>query len=51
MSSRCGPGLSSRLSGQDALNEYIRHNGSAIFAIPPGFRAGTKDYWGSGLFT
>ncbi|MCU1365077.1 MAG: putative secreted Dyp-type peroxidase [Ilumatobacteraceae bacterium] len=33
----------------DALNEYIRHVGSAIFAIPPGARAG--DWIGQTLFT
>ncbi|CAN5180585.1 iron uptake transporter deferrochelatase/peroxidase subunit [soil metagenome] len=27
------------LAGHDALNEYIKHVGSAIFAIPPGVRA------------
>ncbi len=29
-----------RLAAQDALNEYIRHTGSALFAIPPGTREG-----------
>jgi deferrochelatase/peroxidase EfeB len=33
----------------DALNEYIRHNGSAMFACPPGVRAG--GYIGETLFT
>lgn len=33
----------------DALNEYIKHVGSAIFAIPPGVRD-EDDYIGSGLF-
>jgi deferrochelatase/peroxidase EfeB len=28
------------LAGHDALNEYIKHVGSAIFAVPPGARAG-----------
>jgi deferrochelatase/peroxidase EfeB len=28
------------LAGHDALNEYIKHVGSAIFAIPPGARTG-----------
>jgi deferrochelatase/peroxidase EfeB len=28
------------LAGHDALNEYIRHVGSAIFAVPPGAREG-----------
>ncbi len=30
------------LAGRDALNEYIKHVGSAIFAIPPGAREGTS---------
>ena len=29
-----------RLGGVDALNEYIRHVGSAVFAVPPGARPG-----------
>ena len=29
-----------RLGSSDALNEYIKHVGSAIFAVPPGARAG-----------
>jgi deferrochelatase/peroxidase EfeB len=29
------------LAGHDALNEYIRHVGSAIFAVPPGARTGS----------
>ncbi|MET8471037.1 iron uptake transporter deferrochelatase/peroxidase subunit [Streptomyces sp. NPDC006422] len=33
----------------DALNEYIQHVGSAVFAIPPGVRDGS-DWWGRGLF-
>jgi deferrochelatase/peroxidase EfeB len=28
------------LAGHDALNEYIRHVGSALFAVPPGVRQG-----------
>ncbi len=32
----------------DALNEYIHHVGSAVFACPPGLRPG--QYWGGGLF-
>lgn len=28
------------LAGTDALNEYIKHVGSAIFAVPPGARQG-----------
>ncbi len=33
----------------DTLNEYIRHVGSALFAVPPG--AGADGYLGEGLFT
>jgi deferrochelatase/peroxidase EfeB len=36
-----------RLAATDALNEYIRHTGSAIFACPPGVDAG--GYLGSTL--
>jgi deferrochelatase/peroxidase EfeB len=32
----------------DALNEYIHHTGSAVFACPPGLRPGQD--WGSSLF-
>jgi len=32
----------------DALNEYIRHNGTAMFACPPGVTAG--GYVGQTLF-
>ncbi|WP_306338730.1 iron uptake transporter deferrochelatase/peroxidase subunit [Streptomyces sp. KL118A] len=38
------------LSRTDALNEYIQHVGSAVFAVPPGVR-GKDDWWGKGLFT
>ncbi|PSM41327.1 deferrochelatase/peroxidase EfeB [Streptomyces dioscori] len=34
----------------DALNEYIQHVGSAVFAIPPGVRD-KDDWWGRALFT
>ncbi|MEV7283653.1 iron uptake transporter deferrochelatase/peroxidase subunit [Streptomyces sp. NPDC093252] len=34
----------------DALNEYLQHVGSAVFAIPPGVRD-ENDWWGSRLFT
>ncbi|MDH6626918.1 deferrochelatase/peroxidase EfeB [Streptomyces sp. LBL] len=34
----------------DALNEYIQHVGSAVFAIPPGVRD-KDDWWGSTLFS
>ncbi|WP_217180179.1 iron uptake transporter deferrochelatase/peroxidase subunit [Streptomyces sp. AC495_CC817] len=33
----------------DALNEYIQHVGSAIFAVPPGVRD-ADDWWGRALF-
>jgi deferrochelatase/peroxidase EfeB len=29
-----------RLAASDALNEYIRHTGSAVFACPPGLQSG-----------
>ena len=32
--------LQNKLGLEDALNEYIEHNGSAIFAIPPGVARG-----------
>ncbi|MBX6395535.1 MAG: deferrochelatase/peroxidase EfeB [Alicyclobacillaceae bacterium] len=37
-----------RLAAQDALNEYISHIGSAVFACPPGARKG--GYVGDTLF-
>ncbi|MGZ4543960.1 MAG: iron uptake transporter deferrochelatase/peroxidase subunit [Blastococcus sp.] len=33
----------------DAMNEYIRHTSSAVFACPPGVR-GAGDWWGRALF-
>jgi deferrochelatase/peroxidase EfeB len=33
----------------DAMNEYIRHTSSAVFACPPGVRDG-DDWWGRTLF-
>ncbi|MBX6768084.1 MAG: deferrochelatase/peroxidase EfeB, partial [Actinomadura rubrobrunea] len=41
--------LQTRLARSDALNEYIRHVGSAVFAIPPGVRD-AADWWGKELF-
>jgi deferrochelatase/peroxidase EfeB len=38
-----------RLGQHDALNEYIRHTGSALFAMPPGL-SGPGDWWGKALF-
>lgn len=37
------------LSSRDALQEYLEHNGSGLFACPPGVADG--DWWGSTLFT
>jgi deferrochelatase/peroxidase EfeB len=42
--------LTCRLGQHDLLNEYIRHTGSALFAVPPGLRA-PGDYYGKALFT
>ncbi|MGW2324333.1 iron uptake transporter deferrochelatase/peroxidase subunit [Streptomyces sp. NPDC001700] len=42
--------LQRRLAREDALNEYIQHVGSALFAIPPGVRD-ADDWWGRALFT
>lgn len=40
------------LSRRDALNEYITHTGTALFACPPGLREGdTSAYWGSTLLS
>ncbi|MFJ9730623.1 iron uptake transporter deferrochelatase/peroxidase subunit [Streptomyces sp. NPDC101169] len=41
--------LQRRLAAHDALNEYIQHVGSAVFAVPPGVRD-TGDWWGRSLF-
>lgn len=38
-----------RLAAGDALNEYIRHTGSGVFAIPPGLGA-PGDWYGKRLF-
>jgi deferrochelatase/peroxidase EfeB len=40
--------LQRKLGSQDALNEYIRHVGSGLFACPPGVRD-ANDYWGRQL--
>ncbi|MEU0132606.1 iron uptake transporter deferrochelatase/peroxidase subunit [Streptomyces sp. NPDC006296] len=37
------------LAASDALNAYIQHVGSAVFAVPPGVRD-TDDWWGRALF-
>jgi deferrochelatase/peroxidase EfeB len=41
--------IQQRLSANDALNRYIRHTGSAVFACPSGVRDG--DWVASSLFT
>jgi deferrochelatase/peroxidase EfeB len=41
--------LQQKLGTSDALNEYINHIGSAIFATPPGLKLGEK--WGDRLLT
>ncbi|MET9413421.1 iron uptake transporter deferrochelatase/peroxidase subunit [Streptomyces klenkii] len=41
--------LQTNLARNDALNEYIQHVGSAIFAVPPGVRD-KGDWWGKALF-
>ncbi|WP_228121005.1 iron uptake transporter deferrochelatase/peroxidase subunit [Streptomyces fagopyri] len=38
------------LSRSDALNEYIQHVSSAVFAVPPGVRD-KDDWWGRTLFS
>jgi deferrochelatase/peroxidase EfeB len=40
--------IQSQLAKNDAMNEYLKHVGSAVFAVPPGAREGS--YVGSGLF-
>jgi deferrochelatase/peroxidase EfeB len=40
--------LQRRLGANDALNEYIQHTGSGLFAVLPG--VAPKGYLGSGLF-
>jgi len=40
--------IQQRLGSLDALNEYIKHVGSALFAVPPGAEPG--GYVGEGLF-
>ncbi|MEO3780851.1 iron uptake transporter deferrochelatase/peroxidase subunit [Micromonospora sp. B11E3] len=41
--------IQTRLSRQDAMNEYLRHVSSGLFACPPGVRDG-GDHWGRALF-
>ncbi|AGL16986.1 iron uptake transporter deferrochelatase/peroxidase subunit [Actinoplanes sp. N902-109] len=42
--------LQRKLAAHDALNEYVQHVGSGLYACPPGVPA-AGDYWGSQLFT
>ncbi|WP_245906136.1 iron uptake transporter deferrochelatase/peroxidase subunit [Mycolicibacterium palauense] len=43
--------MQAEMSRSDAMNEYITHTGTGLFAIPPGIPAGDRDaYWGSTLF-
>ena len=41
--------MQTRLSGQDALMEYLQHTGSGLFAVPPGVQS-RNGYVGEGLF-
>jgi deferrochelatase/peroxidase EfeB len=41
--------LQEQLGQHDALNEYIQHTSSGLFAIPPGL-SGPGDWWGKQLF-
>ncbi len=38
-----------RLARHDVMNEYLRHTGSALFAVPPGVER-PGQFWGSTLF-
>jgi deferrochelatase/peroxidase EfeB len=43
--------VQAQMSSKDALNEYITHTGTAVFACPPGLReVDSSAYWGSTLF-
>jgi len=39
-----------RLAAHDAMNEYVRHVSSGLFACPPGVRT-ADDFWGRTLFS
>ncbi|GGF33098.1 iron uptake transporter deferrochelatase/peroxidase subunit [Williamsia phyllosphaerae] len=41
--------MQKQLASKDAMMEYLTHNGSALFACPPGLKAG--EWWGQHLFT
>lgn len=42
--------LQRKLGSMDSLNEYIKHTGSGVFAVPPGVRE-VGDWFGKALFT
>jgi deferrochelatase/peroxidase EfeB len=42
--------LQRKLGTNDALNEYIEHTSSGVFACPPGVKD-ASDYWASSLFS
>jgi deferrochelatase/peroxidase EfeB len=42
--------IQTRLGSKDGLNEYIKHTGSGIFAVPPGLSA-VGDWFGKSLFS
>ncbi len=42
--------IQTRLGSNDALNEYIKHVGSGLFAVPPGL-SGPGDWFGKALFS
>ncbi|HKT00288.1 MAG TPA: iron uptake transporter deferrochelatase/peroxidase subunit [Rugosimonospora sp.] len=42
--------LQRKLGRSDALNEYIQHVGSGLYACPPGV-SGASDYWASALLS
>jgi deferrochelatase/peroxidase EfeB len=41
--------VQTRLARHDAMNEYLRHVSSAVFAVPPGVPA-AGGFWAEGLF-
>jgi deferrochelatase/peroxidase EfeB len=42
--------LQRKLGAHDALNEYIQHVGSGLFACPPGVKS-SVDWWAKALFS
>ena len=41
--------MQAELGRNDLLNEYIKHNGTGIYAVPPGLSA-VGDWYGKSLF-